>query len=243
MRLTLDRALRIVWLAIGVLLLGVLLVSLVLVLAGFLRTRGATEAAAGAAAEGVRGAPEAGVRAGLPEALAGTSTRVVFLERARPGAAEGAPAAGRRGGLVNLVFLDPDGGARLLLDRPAYIREVRYPPAEPGAGAPGAEPAPWLTYEMALEDSDGDGMLGERDAAGLYVSDVDGGRLRPVVEPPLRVRGYRRHGAGELLVYVTGEDGAERALLYGVEAGRLSPFVALDSATLLAARIARGEQP
>jgi len=39
----------------------------------------------------------------------------------------------------------------------------------------------WITYEIAFEDTDGDGGLDENDAASLYVSDLHGGSFRRVL--------------------------------------------------------------
>src|SRR2546430_9828368 len=39
----------------------------------------------------------------------------------------------------------------------------------------------WITYDIAFEDTDGDGGLDEDDAASLYVSDLHGGSFRRVL--------------------------------------------------------------
>jgi hypothetical protein len=223
MKPSLDRALRIVWLVIGVLLLGTLLISLVFVAAGFLRTRGAAEAADRAVAEGVAGEAEGGVRLTLPQAMRATETRIAFVAR-EGGRAARAPEPGRVQGVVNVVFLDADGSARLLLDRPAEIREVHFPAAEGESDAS----RPWITYEIDFE--------GE---VGLYLSDVDGRALRPVAVPPLRYLAHRPFGAGRLLVYaLDGDPPRQRAYLYDPAAASLEPFTALDSLADEAARIA-----
>jgi hypothetical protein len=223
MKPSLDRALRIVWLVIGVLLLGTLLVSLVFVAAGFLRTRGAGEAADRAVAEGVAGEAGGGVRLTLPQAMRGTDTRIAFVAR-EGGRAARAPEPGRVQGVVNVVFLDADGAARLLLDRPAEIREVHFPAA--GVAEEGMEG--WITYEI--------GSGGE---VGLYLSDLTGRALRPVAVPPLRYLAHRPFGAGRLLVSaLDGDPPRQRAFLYDPEAGSLEPFTALDSVADEAGRIA-----
>lgn len=233
MKPSLDRALRLVWLAIGVLLLGAVAVSLVLLVAGHLRTRGATEQAVRAAVGRPAGEPRE-VVVGMPEPLRGTGTRIAFVEHASAAPAPRA-GAGRRQGVVNVVFLDADGGARLLLERPALIREVRYPPAD--SGAADAHPGGWITYEIVFAD----GAAAAPDPAApsaLYLSTVDGRALRPVVEPPLRYRAHHPFGAGRILVYAAGADSPrQRAFVYDVAAGTLTPFAALDSVAGEAARL------
>ena len=213
MKLSLDRVLKWTWLVIGVLLLGSLLAALVFVAAGFLRTRGATDAAEEVVAEGVEPRERRGVRLTLPRDVRGTETRVAFV--VREGGAGGRLAEpGRVQGVENVVFVDPDGSARLLLDRAAEIREVRFP----APGDAGEEAAAWITYEIA----------GGRGAA-LYVSGVDGRGLRAVVEPPLRYVAHRAFGAGRILVYAAEDGVPQRAFLYDVVSGSVVPFAALDS--------------
>lgn len=224
MKPSLDRALRIVWLVIGVLLLGTLVVSLAFFAAGFLRTRGAAADADRAVAEAVPAeADGAGVRLTLPQRVRGTDTRIAFV--VRPGApAPRAPEPGRVQGVVNVVFLDPDGAPRLLLDRPAEVREVRFP----AEGEEGEEPQRWITYEIAHG--------GE---VALFLSALDGRSLRHVVAPPLRYLAHRPFGPGRVLVYaMAGAPPRQRAFLYDVDAAALTPFAALDSVAAEAARIA-----
>jgi hypothetical protein len=244
MRPSLDRTLKWIWLAIGVLLMVTLVAALVFALAGFLRTRGASDAAAAAVGGGTAAAAAVELRASLPEPIDGTTTRIVFLERVRGGHAP-APGAipGRRGGIANVAFVDGAGRVSLLLDRAAYIREVRYPVPAAARSAAGTDVVTWLTYEIAFEDTDGDGTIDERDAIGLYVGDLEGRDLRPVVEPPLRLRAHRPFGDARIVVQAEEPGGGARAFLYDVATGRVEPFTALDSAVALAGRIARGDEP
>lgn len=223
MKPSLDRALRIVWLAIGVLLLASLAAALLFVAAGFLRTRTAPDEAARAAGDAV--APPSGpLRPGRAVDVAGTATRLVPVVHGG-GHAPGLAAPGRIEGLANVVFLDPDGGARLLLDRPALVRTLWHP-TEEGAGQ-----GPWIAYEIAFGGGAAPGP------PGLYVSDLDGTNLRPVIRPPLRYRSHQPWSEGRILVVAADESGAPRTFLYDVAEGRLTPFAALDSAVAEAAGI------
>ena len=75
---------------------------------------------------------------------------------------------------------------------------------------------------------------------GLYVTDVEGRNLRPVLRPPLRYQSHqgmeRRHGSWctrwsrRRAQPVDEERMRQRAFLYDVASGRLSPYAALDSA-------------
>lgn len=210
MKLSLDRTLRLVWLAIGVLLLAALAAALVFVAAGLLRTRGATGAAERAASTAyARSLPEP--VPGAPLVVRGTSTRIVPLERA---ASPGYPLSGRREGLANVVFVDPGGGARPLLARPALIRAMRYPVE----GADAAAHGPWITYEVVTGGT-----------VRLLASAIDGTALRTVVEPPLRYVAHHPWDAARILVYARDGDRL-RAFLYDVAAARLVPLPALDEA-------------
>ena len=140
---------------------------------------------------------------------------------------------------MNVMFVDA-GGARLLLDRPACIRELSYPKAEESGDA-----VEWISYVIALEDTDGSGSLDPRDAMALYVSDLDGRNLRAVLGPPLRYRTHAAFGPGRILVHAlegAGKDEErmrQRAFIYDVRDARLSPYTAMDSAAEQAGRLLR----
>jgi hypothetical protein len=228
---SLDRVLKSVWLAIGVALLGALLVGAAVAGAGWLRTRGAAEAA-DRVADRAPGAREAGrLRPTLPEAIAGTESRILFLV---PEGAPGArvPEPGRVQGAVNAAFLDPGGGVRLALERPARLIEVRYP--APGVEGPAA--APWITWEVAGDSG-----------PTLLVSDAEGRGLREVLPAGVRPRGHRWLGDGRLLVHTaagTPDSAVSRTFLYDPARAVLLPLAALDAAVEAASRLAaRAESP
>ncbi len=88
---------------------------------------------------------------------------------------------GRRwGAWSNIFFVDPDTGrVRLLLDRPAVITRLRFPPAdtEPSSGRR------WpsvLLLGMHERDTNGDGWVDRRDATVAYVASLGGKNLRRI---------------------------------------------------------------
>lgn len=245
MKLNLDRALRAVWLTIGVLLLGVIVVLGFVAVAGWLGTRGASEDAVRVAREAGAPAREPDrLRMSLPDSVRGTGTRIIRVYRApEPGRTSygSGSASVAQGPTVNVVFVD-DQGARLLLDRPAYIRVIDVPGNGTAEGTVDAA-QDWIAYDVALEDGNRDGRLDERDPRALYVSGLDGRNLRPVVRPPLRVSEYAPIRPGRMLVYamepVAGDTARtrQRTFIYDVASGRLAPFQALDAVGEQAAAI------
>jgi hypothetical protein len=247
MRLSLERAFRVVWLVVGGLVLLFLLIGGVLIAAQWIGNAGAGEDAVRVASETQPSRQEArAVRYGRPRELRGTATRLVLV---RYGEAEELPGAYASRGTgetwVNAVFLE-GSQARLLLDRPAYIRDVGYPGAD-GLGTPAADSLQtWITYVMALEDSDRNGRLDHRDQLGLYVTDVEGRSLRPALRPPLRYLSHAVMDGERMLVYALEPPAGEpvdekrmrqRAFIYEVASGRLTPHAALDSAAARAGQI------
>ena len=249
MKLSLDRALRWIWLLIGSLVLMLLLVGGALVLAQVIRNAGATDEAVRIAREGQprREEPRA-VRYTPPMEIRGTSTRIIRVgygsEFEPTRSLSGSGYATFAGGPpdVNVIFVDGDS-ARLLLDRPAFIHRVLLP----GEGDTRADSlSTWITYVMALEDADGNGRLNDQDPAGLYVTDRDGRGLRAVLRPPLRYHGHQALDGRRMLVYtleppagqrVERDRMRQRAFIYDVASGQLSPYAALDSAAARAGQV------
>jgi hypothetical protein len=230
----LDRALKVVWLTLGVLLLAGIVVAGVSVLLSFVQSGG--EPGDGAsprpkAAMARAGAPA--LRYDAPISVHGTDRRLVLLRRSVEGAANGVSSAAPSRSVVNALFLAPDGTASLLLGRPAFVRAVDVP------GAAGADSAArWITYEIAFDDTDRDGQLGPGDRAGLYVSALDGSGFRPVLPPGVLPRAHAALDATHLLVLallppadpLTPERRwPERAFVYDAAAGTLRPLAGLDS--------------
>lgn len=248
MKLSLDRALRWIWLLIGSLLLVFLVVGGVLVLAQVIRNAGATDEAVRIASEGEPRRDEArAVRYRAAESIRGTATRIVRVgygsEFEPAQSLSGRRYAGDRGMPdVNAIFLDGDS-ARLLLDRPAFIHHVLLP----GQGDTREDSlSTWITFVMALQDADGNGRLNDQDPPGVYVTDRDGRSLRAVLRPPLRYVSHQAMDGGRMLVYaleppagrpVEPDRMRQRAFIYDVAAGTLSPYAALDSAAARAGRV------
>jgi hypothetical protein len=246
MKLSVDRALRAIWLAIGVLLLGFLLVFAVVAVTGWIRTMGADEAAVRVARESGQPREEArAVRVGMPDSIRGSTVMIATVGNGRDYRVREFVARGYAGDeaspMVNVVFLD-DQGARLLLDTPAYITEVRYPRLREAESAA----QDWISYQVAMEDGNGNGQLDDRDPRSLYVTDLEGRNLRPVIRPPMRLLEHEAIGPGRILVYALeppqGQQVAEdrmrqRAFVYETATGKLLPFTALDAATDRAAGI------
>jgi hypothetical protein len=192
------------------------------------------------------------VRYGVPRPIRGTATRIVMVGYGTghtygPGLSGEYGDEGRPGAEVNVMFLDA-AGARLLLDRPAFIHRVSYPQPDPEPGMDPSAGRAWISYVLALDDTNGNGRLDERDASALYVTDRDGRNLRPVLRPPLRYKEHDGLDAGRILVYALEPPaGAEveedrmrqRAFIYDVASARLSPYAALDSAAARAGQILR----
>lgn len=248
---SLDRTLKLLWLAIGALLLLFLIGGGVMILAQVIGNAGAGSEAVRVAGgdRPAREEPRA-VRYGMPDSIRGTATRIVMVGngaaygyRERVSDSYGTSGGRMSGAEVNVMFVDA-AGARLLLDRPAFIREVDYPVPREGESGPRT----WISYVVALDDTNGDGRLDARDAVALYVTDLDGRNLRPVLSPPLRYQSHRGLGPTRILVYaLQGPAGAavdedrmrQRAFIYDVAAGQLAPYAALDSAAERAGRILR----
>jgi len=238
-----DRVLRWVWLINGVLLLLLLAGSLVFVAIGALSGMGGGGSPSSALKpDSAGGATPASIRYDLPVAVRGTEARLV-LERRGSGyvyssTASSAPAGGE-GPVVNVAFLDAHG-TRLLLDRPAFIRRVRYPGH--ASEAPVDSALRWIVYEMALKDTNADGAVDDRDRRSLYVTALDGSGLRQVLPDGFEIRDWAPQPDGSLIatgLALAPEGGGMRQQAFVLDAaGAVKPYAALDSAAVAAGRIA-----
>jgi hypothetical protein len=239
----LDRVLRWVWLIIGVLLLVLLVSSLVFVASEALSGGGGGSAARADTARTdsagrARGAEP--LRYDPPSAIRGSATRIVLIRRGSGytyrSTASSAPATGEAPA-VNVAFLAGDG-ARLLLDRPAYVRRVAYPGA---ARVAEGDSLRWIAYEMALEDTDGNGRVDESDRRSLYVTDLDGRGLRRVTPPGYELRDWAPQPGGAIVataVQLAPGSGAMAERAYVLDAGgAVKTYAALDSVVDAAGRI------
>jgi len=238
-----DRVLRWVWLINGVLLLALLVFAGGFVAIGALANLGGRSPAPSSAAgrDSARAAEAGGpIRYDTPVPVRGTATRVVLIRRgtgyAYSSTASSIPAGGE-GAVVNVVFLDASG-ARLLLDRPGFIRRVRFPGREPEAPGDGA--LRWIVYEMALQDTDANSTVDDRDRRSLYVTDLGGRGLRRVLPEGFELREWAGQPDGSVvatgLELAPGGRMRQRAFVLD-PAGAVRPYAALDSAATQAGRI------
>lgn len=247
MKLSLDRTLKLMWLGIGALLLVFLAVGGLMILGQVIGNAGAAseaERVASAAPAAAQQRTDARpVRYFMPDSILGTATRIIRVgDGTGGGYGRGgySSASYEEGRVVNVMFMDASG-VRLLLDRPAFIRDLSYPEGNERNPA-----RAWISYVIAVDDTDGSGELDGRDALALYVTDLEGRNLRPVLRPPLRYRGHAALDATRILVYAleapstkrVDEDRLrQRAFVYDVASGQLSPYAALDSAAARAAQV------
>lgn len=244
-----DRALRWVWLINGVVVLALLAVG-----AGFL----AFDAISGltASPRPADSVPKPGdaparpqpLRYDPPAPIRGTPTRIVLVRRGTGYAYTTTASAGPRaaeGTVINAVFLDPDGGARLLLERPAFFRRITWPGGGARAEAQGdsARPLKWIVYEAALEDTNDDGRVDDRDRRTLYVSGLDGRGMRAVLPAGFELRDWSGEPDGSIVATALPLDSAaagpmpQRAFVLD-PAGAVRPYASLDSAVARAAAAA-----
>jgi hypothetical protein len=154
---------------------------------------------------------------------------------------------GGGGPLVNVGFLPTEGRAgRLLLGRPAYIRALEFPRTPHRFPQEHVDSVPWITYEIAFEDTDRSGRLDEDDAAELYISDLDGQNFRRVLPAGYRVRSTQLLPHQQLLVTALDARGSERkpedqlpqrAFRFNPLTGSFRDDAALDSLAASAGRI------
>ena len=260
-----DWWLKKVWLVNGALLLLFLVLGGVAIVVGTLSDlMGGGGGAVPVQPVGDRAAEERprAVRYGAPVRVRGTETRMVLVSHGREYSEGGSARGGdlysgsgvyTDGPTVNVLFLDPSGAGRLLLDRPAYIERVSHPAGEEGTvRVPVASETEdtlqtWIAYEMALDDTNGDRKLDARDRRALYVTALDGTGLRRVLPGDYRPRSFQALEGGRMLVLALDARGAgartdedalpQRAFVYDVAAGRLRPYAALDSLSAAAGRI------
>ncbi|MFL5541128.1 MAG: hypothetical protein ACJ8J0_19230 [Longimicrobiaceae bacterium] len=254
-----DRLLRRVWLINGFLVLAFLAVAacgaLFAVATGmFSRVEEGVEVRPGATPAAAR--PRA-VRFGAPAPVRGTSTTLSLIYHGEAeqvaevpsvsGYGYAASRGGGQGALVNVVFVDSGKPAgRLLLDRPAYIGEIRYPDAGDRFNRDSLQT--WISYQVALADTDRDGSLDDDDAMAVYVSALDGTGFRRVSPEGVDVTfhgmradrrsiviiGLQEPGGGR---HVPREQLRQRVFVYDVPTGRLTGFSALEGPAARAARI------
>jgi hypothetical protein len=151
------------------------------------------------------------------------------------------------GPTVNVIFLPREGGpGRLLLDRPAYIQNLEFPGDRRDPEDRLKDSVPWITYAIAFEDTDQSGRMDYNDAAELYISDLDGGNLRRVLQPGFHVLSTEVLPGRELLVLALDGRGVkakardqltQRAFRFNPRTNVLGPVPVLDSLAAKAGHI------
>jgi hypothetical protein len=235
-----DRVLRWVWLINGVLLLALLVGTAVFVAIGALSGLGGSAASIPLSVpDSAGGAGESAIRYDLPVAVRGSDTRIVLVRRGSgytySSTSSSAPAGGE-GAVVNVAFVDAPG-ARLLLDRPGFIRRVRFPSRDAAASDSTLR---WMVFEMALADTNGDGEVDDEDRRSLYLTGLDGRGLRQVLADGFELRDWAAQPDGSLLVTALERAGGarmrQRAFVVDGN-GAVRSFSALDSIAEAAGRI------
>jgi hypothetical protein len=243
----LDRWLKRVWMVNGVLLLLLMLLGTGALLVTWLSGAfGGKNAVLAPAPTGGADAKPRAVRYSPPRPIWGSKTRVVVVRygkgQQRAGMGFGSyEYHDEDGPVVNLLFLTGTAPGRVLLDKPAYVGDFDYPSSKDDSLQH------WLTYQIAFEDTNGDGRLDSDDRVDLYVSDLDGSNLRRVLPFGMRLVDHHSAGDGRHLVVTAlqvpkdwrGSDDElpQRAFLYDVPTGTTTAYAALDSLVRDAARV------
>ena len=252
-----DRWLKRLWMVNGVLLLALLILGIGTLLVSWLSGAFGGKNAV-IAADTTRGAPvkPRAVRFSGPGEIWGTKSRVVVVRygKGQQGAGFGSGSGmndrefysyggdkDSDGPMVNLIFLNGTQPGRVLLEKPAYVSWFRYPREKDDSLQR------WITYRIALEDTNDDGRLDSDDRVDLYVSDLDGSNLRRVLPPGMRLLDEDPLGDGRHLIVTAlqeprdwrGSDDElpQRSFLYDVTTGVTAPYAALDSLVQRAARV------
>jgi len=241
-----QQLLRWVWLIVGLLLLVLLISAVVFVARESLGGHGGATSAADSVRRDSTARETAArqLRYDLPQPVAGGAVRVVLVRSGSGYADDSEYSRSSRGdgAIVNVAFLE-GGGARLLLDRPARIRRVAFPGASTSrdGGAAREDSLRWMVYEMALDDTDGNGRIDELDSRTLYVSGLDGRGLRRVLPRGFEVREWAVQPGGSLVVTALqlgkGKEPLRQRAFVLDAAGAVRPYAALDSVVDVAAGI------
>lgn len=249
MAVSLDRALKLIWVTIGGLVLVSLVAGLVVAVVSWSLLGGGGDAgsAADADAAAAEVAPPAPtLRYEVPQPVRGSAWRTMEVYRVGPNRA-GIASYGPTRDAVNVIFLSPTGEARLAFDRPVLLRAVDVP----REAADSLQR--WVVYDAAVADTDGDGVLTPADRSTLFVGDLEGRGLRPVLPDGVVARGHATLGDGRLLVLalvppsagtdVPASQWPQRAFVYEVDTSRLVALAAVDSLAERARALAETKPP
>lgn len=250
-----DRLLKRLWLVIGFLTLPLFVLGLFEIGSEFMRDlRGGDEFVVAAPTnEPVADGLNRAVRFDVPEAIRGVDAQLIVV---RHGTAYEAPAMLSGGAasleraqftslryfssapIVNVMVVPTAGAGRLVFDRPAFIHFVGFP----GDGDSRSDSLQtWISYEVALDDTNEDGQLDTGDAITLYVSDLHGLNVRRVLPEGWSLRSQRTLSDRRTILMTAlqrptessrewkPEEAPQRAFLYDVATNARRPFASVDS--------------
>lgn len=255
--MNIDRWLKRLWMVIGIVLLPLVMYGAASLIGDLLgrRFRGNDRIEVpdlGAVDSTTR--PRA-VRYDQPERVLGSVATLVMVRYGSAQAEEGAGLGGSRNlslsssyngrfsPAINVIFFSPgDSEGTLLFDQPAFVSGVRFP------SGPDDSLRTWLEYEVALQDTDGDRRLDEKDEVSLYVSDLAGrGLTRVLPEGQSYVSSSMGLKPGTILVYSleipAGANHSDRdrwrqrAFEYSLATKTATPYPALENPASRAGQI------
>ena len=130
--------------------------------------------------------------------------------------------------VVNILFANRDGtDPHLLLDRKAFISSIRIPRYIDSLWT-------FCLFQIAFEDTDGDGRINHNDRSRLYVSDLNGRNLLPVLPDSLYLDSFDVTPAADRVFLIAKikplggnakfEDWPERLYLFNLRSRTLAPY-------------------
>lgn len=141
---------------------------------------------------------------------------------------------------VNLLICKQDGSEpRLLLDRKAFVVGVDIPSRRDTLRR-------FSLYRIVAEDTDGDKRLTVRDESRLYISELNGTRLSPVLPADLRCNRYKVNEEEQELILVAHEqsgntsrtgDEREELMVFDLRTRTVRKFLGEDESIERARRI------
>jgi len=146
---------------------------------------------------------------------------------------------------TNLLFIQRGRSfARLLVDRKAYISFVDLPTYDDSLQEYGL-------YKISFHDTNGDGRINSADINVLYVSDLDGKNLAPILPEDLHYVDYSESSSRETISIratsrpadsrILERDWPQRLYVFHVRSRQLTPYPVIDSAVTKAKEILWGK--
>jgi ribosomal protein S4E len=146
---------------------------------------------------------------------------------------------------INIIFLRKDGSAaRLLLDRKAYITYAKIPREDDSLQM-------CTVYKIAFRDTDGDGRIGFTDSTEIYVADLDGRNLSPILPENASWEGFAVSKDRQTLKVrasirpsnsrIKRDDWPQKLFVYDIKTRKLHPYSGIDSTLSVAQQILWGK--